>query len=133
METKKAVEHAGSATALAELLGITISAVSQWGECVPETRVWQLKVLKPAWFEAAPVAAVSSIKTIRDRLGITQTALGEALGCSQANIGHYERGQTVLPDVAKKLIAFAASKGAAVTYEDIYGAAVETAGLAKAA
>lgn len=50
MKTAKAIEHAGSPKALADLLGITQSAISQWGEDVPEARVWQLRVLKPEWF-----------------------------------------------------------------------------------
>lgn len=64
---------------------------------------------------------MSTIKAIRDRLELTQAALAEALGCTQGNVGHYERGQTVPPDVAKKLIAFASLRGHRVTYDDIYG------------
>lgn len=51
MKTQDAIDLAGGATALAELLEITPSAVSQWGDDVPQPRVWQLKVLKPAWFK----------------------------------------------------------------------------------
>jgi hypothetical protein len=29
---------------------ITSSAVSQWGEDMPEGRLWQLKVIRPEWF-----------------------------------------------------------------------------------
>lgn len=50
METKKAIEMAGSSTALASLLGISVAAVSQWGETLPQQRVWQLRVLCPHWF-----------------------------------------------------------------------------------
>jgi len=57
MKTQQAIEKAGSAADLARLLGITQSAVCQWGEDVPEHRVWQLKVLRPAWFRAKKVAA----------------------------------------------------------------------------
>ena len=64
---------------------------------------------------------MSTIKEIRSRLDLTQAALAEGLGCTQGNIGHYERGQSVPPEVAKKLIAFAASRGCLITYEDIYG------------
>ena len=65
---------------------------------------------------------MSNIKTIRDRLGLTQTALADGIGCCQGNIAHYEtRGQTMPPDVAKRLISFAASVGQSVCYEDIYG------------
>ena len=75
---------------------------------------------------------MSNIKTIRDRLGLTQAALAVGIGCSQGNIGHYEtKGQTVPPDVAKRLIAFAATCGHQVRYDDIYGDAL--AGSAQAA
>lgn len=50
MDTKKAIEKAGSTTALAGILGISVAAVSQWGERVPDQRVWQLRVLRPEWF-----------------------------------------------------------------------------------
>lgn len=51
MKTQLAIEKAGSAKALAELLDITGGAISQWGENVPKLRVWQLKVLRPKWFK----------------------------------------------------------------------------------
>lgn len=53
MKTEQAIKHAGSVKQLAELLGITSSAISQWDEEVPEPRVWQLRVLRPEWFEEA--------------------------------------------------------------------------------
>jgi len=53
MKTATAIELAVTAKALADLLGITPSAVSQWGEDVPSNRIWQLRVLKPEWFEKA--------------------------------------------------------------------------------
>lgn len=52
METKTAIDRAGSATALAEILGITLSAISQWGANVPELRVYKLRELRPEWFVA---------------------------------------------------------------------------------
>jgi hypothetical protein len=52
MKTAQAVTHAGSVKALADLLGVTSSAISQWGDEVPDARVWQLRVLKPEWFAA---------------------------------------------------------------------------------
>lgn len=67
---------------------------------------------------------MSYIKTIRERLGVTQSELGDAIGCTQGNVGHYERGQTVPPETAKKLIAYAATRGVNLRYEDIYGPAV---------
>lgn len=51
MKTEHAIDKAGSAKALAELLDITPSAISQWPDDVPDARVWQLKVLRPAWFK----------------------------------------------------------------------------------
>ena len=50
MKTQDAIDRMGSAKALGDLLEITASAISQWGEDVPETRVWQLRVLRPEWF-----------------------------------------------------------------------------------
>lgn len=68
---------------------------------------------------------MNRLKAIRDRLGMTQEAFGEAIGRTQGNVGFYERGQTVPPDVAKKVIAAAAARGMTVTYEDIYGPPTE--------
>jgi len=67
---------------------------------------------------------MNHIKLIRERLGVTQASLAEAIGCTQGNVGHYEtRGQTVPPETAKRLISWAKSLGHVVTYEDIYGPA----------
>ncbi len=54
METKKAIELAGSVIKLATLLGISRMAVYQWGEQVPQARLWQMKVMKPEWFVEQP-------------------------------------------------------------------------------
>lgn len=43
MKTDTAIAHAGSPKALAALLGITPSAISQWGEEVPPGRQLQLQ------------------------------------------------------------------------------------------
>lgn len=67
---------------------------------------------------------MNRFKTIRTRLGVTQKAIADGIGCSQANVVHYEtRDQTVPPESAKRLILFAKGLGHAVTYEDIYGSA----------
>ncbi len=67
---------------------------------------------------------MSTIKAIRQRLGLTQSELAAGIGCTQGNVGHYEnKGQTVPPDVAKRLIAFAGTKGVRLTYDDVYGPA----------
>ena len=52
MDKQQAIEKAGSAMALAKLLGITRQAISQWGDEIPQARLWQLKALKPSWFKA---------------------------------------------------------------------------------
>jgi putative transcriptional regulator len=65
---------------------------------------------------------MNAILSIRRRLGCTQSELAQALGCTQGNVHHYERGQTVLPAVARRLIAFAAQRGEVVTFDDIYAA-----------
>ncbi len=51
MKTQEAIKRAGNAVSLAKLLGITQSAISQWGEVMPEARVWQLKAMRPKWFK----------------------------------------------------------------------------------
>lgn len=62
MKTAKAIELAGSPKELSELLGITPSAISQWGDDVPQAREWQLRYLRPAWFEVAQAGKKSSKK-----------------------------------------------------------------------
>lgn len=44
------IQLAGNQKTLANLLGISQAAISQWGDNVPQNRVWQLKVIKPEWF-----------------------------------------------------------------------------------
>lgn len=65
---------------------------------------------------------MNAIRPIRERLKLTQQALADALGCTQGNVGHYERGQTIPPDVAKRLIEVAGSKGLRIGYDHVYGA-----------
>jgi putative transcriptional regulator len=64
---------------------------------------------------------MSSIKHIRTkRLAVSQAAMGRAIGVTQANISHYERGQTVPPDVAARLIEYAKTLDVRLSYDDIY-------------
>lgn len=67
--------------------------------------------------------AMSTFKAIRQCLGVTQAEMSRALDMSQGNISFLERGQTVTPEVAKKLIAYAASVGVTLSYDHVYGAA----------
>lgn len=76
-----------------------------------------------AEFAASEVAvrSISIVKTIRERLGFTQAALGEGMGCTQGNVSFYEKGQTIPPDAARRLIDYAATLGHTITFNDIYG------------
>lgn len=61
MKKKQAIQLAGgTAKALADLLGLTESAVSQWGEDLPLLRVYQLRDLRPEWFVRAGRKQASS-------------------------------------------------------------------------
>lgn len=46
--------RAGGRRQLAALLGITTQAIFAWKGEVPELRMFQLKKLKPDWFEKKP-------------------------------------------------------------------------------
>ena len=76
---------------------------------------------------------MSTFKSIRQLLGMTQAAIGESIGVTQGNVSFYERGQTVPPDVAGKLIELARQKGHQLTYDHVYGAAELPAPESKAA
>jgi predicted transcriptional regulator len=49
MTKQELIDKAGSRKALAELLGISLAAISQW-TVVPKARLWQAKDLRPQWF-----------------------------------------------------------------------------------
>jgi len=53
MEKQRAIELAGSASKLARILGVERQSVHKWKK-IPEGRIWQLKVLKPEWFDKTP-------------------------------------------------------------------------------
>jgi putative transcriptional regulator len=73
---------------------------------------------------------MNPIARIRAQLGVTQSAMADALNVTQGNVSHYERGQGVPPEVAKRLIAYAQTMGHVVTFDDIYGAASQVDGHA---
>jgi hypothetical protein len=50
MRKSQAIKFAGSAASLARVLGVTPSAISQWGEDMPPLQVYRLKERKPRWF-----------------------------------------------------------------------------------
>lgn len=67
---------------------------------------------------------MSTIREIRERLRLTQAAFGERIGCSQGNVGFYERGEQTLPvERAERLIGVAAADGLQLTLDQIYGRA----------
>lgn len=64
---------------------------------------------------------MNNLKSIRDRLGVSQVALAEAIGMSQGNISHCECGrQELMPDAARRLILFAKERGHDLTFDDVY-------------
>jgi putative transcriptional regulator len=66
------------------------------------------------------VSAGQAFRNIRRRLGVTQKELARAMDVSVTNVGFYERGQTVPPSRARRLIAYARSKGLALEYTHVY-------------
>lgn len=63
---------------------------------------------------------MNSISNIRARLGVTQSAMAQAIEVSQGNVSNYEQGQTMPPSVAAKLIVYAKKLGHVITHNDIY-------------
>lgn len=64
---------------------------------------------------------MNRMRLIRARLGVTQEELSAGIGCTRGNIPHLERGQTITPGMARRLIAFASVLGVRLTYDQIYG------------
>lgn len=64
---------------------------------------------------------INTLKAIRLALGVTQRQIGKAMGMKQGNVAFIERGQTLMPDRAAKLIAYAARLGVTLSYDQIYG------------
>lgn len=62
------------------------------------------------------------MKIIRKQLGFSQADIAAAIGCTQGNVSFYERGQTIPPEVARKLIAVARRNGLMLTFDMVYGA-----------
>ncbi|NBA95531.1 Cro/CI family transcriptional regulator [Pseudomonas sp. R5(2019)] len=55
MKTKDAAEFFGSKRKLAEALGVSPSAITMWGDDVPEVRQFQIQVLTGGKLKATPV------------------------------------------------------------------------------
>lgn len=64
---------------------------------------------------------MTRLKLIRLHLGVTQTVLGQALGCVQGGIFAYENGRDLPRKRAQKLIEFAATRGYKLSFDHVYG------------
>ena len=53
-------------------------------------------------------------------MGVTQTDLATAIGVTQGNVSFYERGATVPPKVAGRLISYARSRGVHISFDTLY-------------
>jgi putative transcriptional regulator len=63
---------------------------------------------------------MNNFRRIRELLGMTQAAIGQAIGVTQGNVSFYEQGQTIPPAVAARLISVAKSHGHVITFDDVY-------------
>lgn len=60
------------------------------------------------------------IEQLRKRLELTQAEFGIAVGVSQGMVSNYERGADPSPDTARKIVAFARSRGVPFTIDQLY-------------
>jgi len=55
MDIFKAIELAGSQSELARILDTSRAVVHSWTKRgIPKMRIWQLKMVKPEWFDEKP-------------------------------------------------------------------------------
>lgn len=64
---------------------------------------------------------MSRFLQIRRLLGMTQQEIAHVIGCVQANVSFLDRGQTITPDVAQKLVAAGRAMGVPLTMDIVYG------------
>lgn len=67
---------------------------------------------------------MSRFLEIRTLLGMTQQEMAEVLGCVQSNVSFLDRGQTITPDVAGRLIGASGAMGVLLSFDHVYGASV---------
>ena len=60
MQKTIAIEKAGGVSRLADILGVTRSAVSQWRGDLPPLQAYRLRDLRPDWFVADAAAGIGS-------------------------------------------------------------------------
>jgi transcriptional regulator with XRE-family HTH domain len=63
---------------------------------------------------------MSRFLEIRNLLGMTQIEMAEVLGCVQSNVSFLDRGQTITPEVASRLVDAARALGLGLTFDHIY-------------
>jgi DNA-binding transcriptional regulator YdaS (Cro superfamily) len=63
MKTKEAISHFGNKLKLAKALNVSKSAVSQWGEDVPELRAYQIERLTRGALKVYPMIALDNPKS----------------------------------------------------------------------
>lgn len=66
---------------------------------------------------------MNTIFSIRRRLDLSQSAFAAGINVTQGNVSFYEKGQSVPPKVAARLIDFCRVRGLDIGYDHIYGAA----------
>lgn len=64
---------------------------------------------------------MTPMRAIRLRLGVTQIAVADGVGCSRTRIVRYEQGEEMPPETARRLIAYAQSLGLALQMNHVYG------------
>ena len=65
---------------------------------------------------------MNNLKAIRKHIKLTQSELAKMIGCSPANICHYEnKDQPISIEVAKKILAVAKEHGLEASLEYLYG------------
>lgn len=76
----------------------------------------------------------NNLREIRKLLNLSQAQLAQLIGCTQANIGHYEsKGQRIRQEIAQRIISVARFRGVVITMEDIYGEQIEPIKITKEA
>ena len=64
----------------------------------------------------------NNLKSIREKLQLSQRELAELVGVTQGNISHIEcNRQLVSVDIARSVIHLAKFQGIDLTFDDIYG------------
>lgn len=64
---------------------------------------------------------MSRFLDIRRVLCLTQEEMAEIIGCTQSNISFLDRGQSISPSAAQRLIDAARGLGVKLTFDHVYG------------